>query len=122
MDLYALLRLPDDLLSIPYPLFKETFTKFLNILKKMEKDNKIKLQAELHNQDIDETIRHGVKHLGAFHAVVPLKFGNKNNIVPKNPMTVFYYHNRLSGYNIEEMISWDQDKIHLAQENFQEPV
>jgi glycerol-3-phosphate O-acyltransferase len=122
MDLYALLRLPDDLLSIPYPLYKETYTKFLNILKKMERENKIKLQAELHNADIDEIIKHGVKHLGAFHAVVPLKFGNKDNIIPKNPMTVYYYHNRLSGYHLEEMINWDQDKIHLAQENFQEPV
>ena len=122
MDLYALLRLPVDLLSIPYPLFKETYLKFLAILKKMEKEKKIRLQAELHNPEIDEIIRHGIKHLGTFHAVLPLKFGNKNNILPRNPMLVYYYHNRLSGFQIEDMISWDQDKIHLAQENFPEPV
>ena len=122
MDLYALLRLPEDLLSIPYPLFKETFSKYLTILKKMEKEKKIRLQAELHNENVDETIRHGVKHLGAFHAVLPLKFGNKDNIIPKNPMLVYYYHNRLSGHGIEDMISWNQDKLHLAQENSQEPV
>lgn len=122
MDLYALLRLPVDLLSIPYPLFKETYLKFLTILKKMEKEKKIRLQAELHNPEIEEIIRHGIKHLGTFHAVLPLKFGNKNNILPRNPMLVYYYHNRLSGFQIEDMISWDQDKIHQAQENFPEPV
>src|SRR5688572_16806879 len=122
MDLYALLRLPVDMLSIPYPLFKETYDKFLTILKKMEKDGKIRLQKELHTLELDEIIKHGIKHLGTFHAVLPLKFGPKNNILPKNPMLVYYYHNRLSGFHIEDMINWDQEKIHEAQENLQEPV
>lgn len=122
MDLYALLRLPVDMLSIPYSLFKETYLKFLTILKQMEKEGKIKLQKELHTLEIDEIIKHGIKHLGTFHAVLPLKYGHKENILPKNPMLVFYYHNRLSGYDIEELISWDQDKIHQAQEKLQEPA
>ena len=122
MDLYALLRLPVELLSIPFPLFKETFSKFLDLLKQLEKDGEIRLQTELHTLDLDESIRHGVKHLGTFHAVLPLKFGNKENILPKNPSLVYYYHNRLSGYHIEDMIVWDQEKIHEAQEKLQEPV
>lgn len=122
MDLYALLRLPVDMLSFPYPLFKETYQKFLIILKQMEKEGKIKLQTELHTLELDEVIRHGIKHLGTFHAVLPLKYGHKDNIVAKNPMLVYYYHNRLSGYGIEDMITWDQDRIHHAQENLQEPA
>ena len=88
----------------------------------MEKEGKIRIQTELHTLSLDESIRHGIKYLGTFHAVLPLKFGNKDNIVPKNPMLVYYYHNRLSGFGVEEKISWDQDKIHEAQENLQEPV
>ena len=122
MDLYALLRLPVDMLSIPYPLFRETFQHILAILQKMEKEGKIKLQAELYKLEIDEIIKHGIKHLGTFHAVLPLKFGNKDNILPKNPMLVYYYHNRLSGYDIEDKIIWDQVKIHAAHDNLQEPV
>jgi glycerol-3-phosphate O-acyltransferase len=71
---------------------------------------------------LDESIRHGIKHLGTFHAVLPLKFGNQENILPKNPSLVYYYHNRLSGYNIEDIIAWDQESIHEAQEKLQEPV
>lgn len=122
MDLYALLRLPVDMLSIPYSLFKETYQKFLTILKRMEKEGKIRLQPELRTQEPDEIIRNGIKHLGTFHAVLPLKFGNKENILPKNPLLVYYYHNRLSGYQIEDLIKWDQEKIHQAQENLQEPA
>lgn len=118
-DLYALLRLPVPLLSIPLPLFTETFEKFLDILKKMEKRGEIRLQNELHSLPLEESIRNGVKFLGTFHAIIPLKFGNKENILPKNPSLVYYYHNRLSGYHIEDMIIWDQTKIHEAQENLE---
>ena len=122
MDLYALLRLPVDMLSFPYSLFKEAYQKYLIVLKQMEKEGKIKLQTELHTLELDEVIRHGIKHLGTFHAVLPLKYGHKDNIVARNPMLVYYYHNRLSGYGIEDMISWDQDRIHYAQDNLQEPA
>jgi len=122
MDLYALLRLPVDLLSIPQSLFKETFNKFLDILKVMEKHGEIRLQSELHTLGTDEVIRHGIKHLGTFHAVLPLKFGNKENILPKNPALVYYYHNRLAGYHLEDKITWDQEKILSAQEKLQELV
>lgn len=122
MDLFALLRLPVDMLSLPYQLFKETYEKILSILIKMESEGKIRLQAELHTLNLDEVIRHGVKHLGTFHAILPLKFGNKENILPKNPLLVYYYHNRLSGYHVEDLITWDLDKIHQAQENLQEPA
>lgn len=120
MDLYALLRLPVDLLSLPYSLYKETFEKILAILRKMEKEGKIKLQKELHTLEVDEIIRSGIKYLGTFHAVLPLKFGNKDNILPKNPMLVYYYQNRLSGFGIEDQINWDSYKIHQAQEKIQE--
>lgn len=122
MDLYAMLRLPVDMLSIPYPLFKETYSKFLKILTQMEKEGKIRMQKELHTLSLDEAIKHGIKHLGTFHAVLPLKFGHKDNVLPRNPLLVYYYHNRLSGFHVEDMISWDQEKIHEAQENLQEPV
>lgn len=122
MDLYALLRLPTDMLSIPYHVFRETYEKILTILKQMEKEGKIKLQTELHTLALDEIIKSGIKYLGTFHAVLPLKFGNKNNIILRNPLLVYYYHNRLSGFEVEDMIPWDQNLIQQAQENLQEPV
>ncbi len=120
MDLFAVLRLPVDMLSIPMPLFKKTFSNLLDVLKKMELENKIRLQDELHTLSLDEMIKNGVRYLGSFHAVWPLKFGTKDNIIAKNPMLVYYYHNRLSGYGLEEMITWDMNSVHQAQENLHE--
>jgi len=120
MDLYAILRLPVDMLSIPMNVFRKTYLTILGILKDMEANKMIRLQDELHTLEPDEMIRNGVKYLGSFHAVWPLKFGEKDNIIAKNPMLVFYYHNRLSGYHIEDRITWDMDSIHQAQDRLQE--
>ena len=122
MDLYAVLRLPVDMLSIPMPLFRKTFSSILDLLKQMELDNKIRLQAELHTLSLDDMIRNGVKYLGSFHAVWPLKFGQKDTIIAKNPMLVYYYHNRLSGFDLEQMIPWDMESIHQAQDHLHESV
>ena len=122
MDLYAVLRLPVDMLSIPMPLFRKTFSSILDLLKQMELDNKIRLQAELHTLSLDDMIRNGVKYLGSFHAVWPLKFGQKDTIIAKNPMLVYYYHNRLSGFGLEQMIPWDMESIHQAQDHLHESV
>lgn len=120
MDLYAVLRLPVDMLSIPMPLFKKTFSNLLEVLIKMEQENKIRLQDELHALSLDDMIKNGVRYLGSFHAVWPLKFGTKDNIIAKNPMLVYYYHNRLSDYGLEELISWDMESVHQAQEHLHE--
>jgi len=120
MDLYAVLRLPVEMLSIPLPLFRNTFSLYLDKLKEMEKAGTLKLQEELHTLDIDTSIQHGVKYLGSFHAIWPLRFGQNDDIIAKNPMLVYYYHNRLSGYDLEDAILWDQEKVIQAQDRLQQ--
>jgi hypothetical protein len=88
----------------------------------MERNHKILLQSELHTLTPEEMIRHGIKYLGSFHAIRPLKFGTNNNVIAKHTMLVYYYHNRLSGYQLEDQILWDSELIHQAQELLQEPA
>jgi hypothetical protein len=35
-------------------------------------------------------------------------------------MLVYYYHNRLSGFHLEEAIQWDQEKVLQAQDRLQQ--
>ncbi len=119
MDLYAILRLPVDMLSIPMPLFRYAFTKYLEQLNAMEKANRIQLQEELHTLRGDEAIRHGVNYLGSFHAIWPLKYGKEDTIIARNPLLVYYYHNRLTGFDLEDSIQWDPEAIAHAQEKLQ---
>jgi glycerol-3-phosphate O-acyltransferase len=120
LDLYGILRLPTDMLSIPLPLFTKTYGLFLDKLKEMEANHKIKVQSELHALSVEDAIKHGVKYLGSFHAIWPLRFGTKENIIAGNPMLVYYYHNRLAGYHLEDAINWDLERISQAQDKLQE--
>lgn len=120
MNLYALMRLPVDMLSLPLPLFRDTYSMFLERLKVMEANHQIQLQSELHTLDLDEAIRHGIQYLGSFHAIWPLKYGKHDNIIARNPMLVYYYHNRLSGFDLEISIPWDLDSVSEAQDKLQE--
>ena len=120
MDLYAIMRLPVELLSIPLPFFTATFSKYLEKLKVMEKAGQLKLQEELHTFTLEEMIQHGIKYLGSFHAVWPLKFGHHDDIVARNPMLVYYYHNRLTGFHLEDSITWDMESVLQAQTRLQQ--
>jgi glycerol-3-phosphate O-acyltransferase len=120
LDLYGILRLPVDMLSIPLPLFTKTYGLFLDKLKEMETNHMIRVQTELHTLGLEDSIRHGVKYLGSFHAVWPLRFGSKENIIAGNPMLVYYYHNRLAGFHLEDAINWDLERISQAQDKLQE--
>ncbi len=121
MDIYTMMRLPADMLTIPKETFRQAFVTILDLLKQMEADHKIRLQEELHSLAIDDVIQHGIKYLGSFHAVWPLKFDKKqNNIMAKNAQLVYYYHNRLAGFHLEDKIEWDARSIQQAIDNLQE--
>jgi glycerol-3-phosphate O-acyltransferase len=91
--------------TIPYATYKEAFAGYLEKLHEMAGSGKLHLQEELMQMDIDDIIRHGLRFLGSFHPVVPLKLNTKENvIVARNPMLVYYYHNRLSGFDLERNI------------------
>jgi glycerol-3-phosphate O-acyltransferase len=120
MDIYAIMRLPSYMLSIPMPLFRSAFSRYLETLKEMERAGQIKLQTELHTMPLDTAIRHGIKHVGAFHALWPLKIREKDDVVVvQNPTLTYYYHNRLNGFQLEEAITWDQGLLQQAQEKLQ---
>ena len=114
MDLYALLRLPEDLLRIPMPLFRDVLEAFRAKLKEMAGEGKIHLQEEVMAGTTDDIIQHGLKNLGAFHAVKPLRIGADGQLQTRHIKLVYYYHNRMTGFELEDKIHWDMDRIQQA--------
>ncbi len=121
MDIFAMMRLPLDMLTIPKETFMKSLSNILDLLKQMESEGKIRLQQELHTLDMNELIAHGIKYLGSFHAVWPLKLDKKqNNIIAKNAQLLYYYHNRMAGFHLEDKIEWDMQNIQLAIDSLQD--
>ena len=103
LDLFGFLRLPEEDLEIPYEEFKETFKKVRKELYRLKEDGKVRHATHLKG-DIDIAIRRGLENVGIFHLHRPLLRNKKGNIITQDLNVLYYYHNRLLGYDLEKFI------------------
>ncbi|MFZ9982639.1 MAG: 1-acyl-sn-glycerol-3-phosphate acyltransferase [Cyclobacteriaceae bacterium] len=103
LDLFGLLRLPEEELEIPYETFRETFKKVRKEIYQLKENNKINFASHLKG-DVDEVIKRGIENVGIFHLKRPLLKNKSGNIVTQDLNVLYYYHNRLVGYDLEHFI------------------
>jgi len=104
LDIYNFLRLPIEEQEINYQEFKEICEGFRNVLFELEKNRKIQTSDLLKNESIDQVIETGVKNVGILHPHRPLLKNKKGDIITKDLNLLYYYHNRLAGYELEKYI------------------
>lgn len=102
LDLYTILRLPDEDLVIAYEDFKARFEELRQQILVLGKEGKTGVAEHL-TGNTDDAIRLGLENVGMYHAERPL-VRKGNNIIIQNPSTLFYYHNRLEGFGLEKYI------------------
>ncbi len=103
LDLFELLRLPEEDLSLPYEEFRATCKKVRKQIYQLKDEGKVYRATHLKGK-IDLVIRHGLENVGIFHLNRPLLFNKDGNIVTRDLNTLYYYHNRLVGYDLEKFI------------------
>ena len=103
LDLFGLLRLPEEELEIPYDAFRETFKRVRKEIYQMKEQGKINIASHLKG-NADEVIRRGIENVGIFHLKRPLLRNKAGNIVTQDLNLLYYYHNRLAGYDLERFI------------------
>ncbi len=102
LDLYSLLRLPDEDLIIDYADFKKAYKKLKKKVLKMYKKQTVDVAGHM-LEKADASIDLGLANVGMYHAERPLiKKGDK--IIIQNMNTLYYYHNRMDGYGLEKHI------------------
>jgi glycerol-3-phosphate O-acyltransferase len=102
MDLYSLLRLPEDDIFLVYVEFKEDCQRVLKRIYELESEGKLQVAPHL-KQDIDAIIDHGLANVGMYHAKRPLVKNDLGNIETQDMTLLYYYHNRLEGYGLEKL-------------------
>ena len=102
LDLYHVLRLPEEDLVIDYTDFKKAFKKLRKQILKQEKKGKVGIAEHLRDK-ADEAIKEGLRNLGMYHAARPVIL-RKDKIIVQEPNTLYYYHNRMEGYGLEKHI------------------
>lgn len=101
-DLYGLLRLHEEDRVIEREEFSEAFERIIQRLRIMVDRGKVHMAGHMET-DVPTIIQHGIKNLGLYHAKRPLRYHKKNStqLVSDNMNLLYYYHNRLEGYELE---------------------
>jgi glycerol-3-phosphate O-acyltransferase len=102
LDLFELLRLPEEDLIISYEEFKQECQNVLNAIFELKSQNLIKTAPHM-NRDIEEIISHGMDNVGMYHAKRPLVKDSLGNITTQDMSLLYFYHNRLTGYGLEKL-------------------
>lgn len=102
LDLYELLRVPEDEIVIDINVFKENLKRVKLALTALNKNKQVLLSKHL-DEDIDHIIKHGLRNLGVYHSQRPLKKKDKNTIITQDIKLLYFYHNRLSGFDLEKL-------------------
>ena len=102
MDLFDLIRLPQEDLLLNYEEFKAACQRVLNQIFELKSQGKIDSAPHL-NRSMDEIITHGLDNVGMYHAKRPLIKDKSGNLTTEDMSLLYFYHNRLHGYGLEKL-------------------
>ncbi|HLT08962.1 MAG TPA: 1-acyl-sn-glycerol-3-phosphate acyltransferase [Cyclobacteriaceae bacterium] len=102
LDLFDLLRLPEEDISLPYDAFKAACQMVLSQLGELELAGRLRLAPHL-RRSMDEVIAHGLSNVGMYHAKRPLIKNASGEIATEDLNLLYFYHNRLDGYALQKL-------------------
>ena len=105
LDIFGLLRLPPEEWTFDTEELIDIVAQLQQILLKMDQEGKIKCSEQIH-WEAEALIKEGIKHLGTFHVKKPIKLNKKGQLVSDSFKLLFYYHNRLENYQLDQQIAW----------------
>ncbi|MBX2962469.1 MAG: 1-acyl-sn-glycerol-3-phosphate acyltransferase [Cyclobacteriaceae bacterium] len=103
LDLFGLLRLPEDELKLDYAAFRKTCKRIRKKIYQLKQEDKANHATHLKGK-IDLVIQHGLENVGIFHLKRPLLKNKEGNIITQDLNLLYYYHNRMVGYDLEKFI------------------
>ncbi|MEE9374377.1 MAG: glycerol acyltransferase, partial [Saprospiraceae bacterium] len=109
LDKFTLLSLAPEQVSIPLSEYEYVVTQLLDQLKKMNQNGSLKL-SPIMEESTGDIISDGLKHLNSFHASMPwYKDGDMYKTM--NLKLLYFYHNRLTGYQLEKVFSTEKKEV-----------
>lgn len=103
LDVFTLLSLSPDQQTIQKEEYLNAMKAAIDKLKDMQQKGRVQLSDELY-LDTEEVVKRGIHHINSFHASKPL-YIQDNEMKTMNMKLLFFYHNRLDGYNLEKSLS-----------------
>ncbi|MFC3415977.1 1-acyl-sn-glycerol-3-phosphate acyltransferase [Algoriphagus hitonicola] len=102
LDLFDLIRLPEEEIVIPYEEFKSACQQVYDRILELRADHQIKIAPHM-KRGMEQIIAHGLDNVGMYHAKRPLLRNQSGDIVTEDISLLYFYHNRLHGYGLEKL-------------------
>ena len=103
LDLYSFLRLPEDEMVVDFSVFRTGIKNVREAILELEAQGKILTGPEF-EKDTNSMMLDGLNNLGMYHAKRPLLRNEQGDIITQDLRLLYFYHNRLVGYNLEEYV------------------
>jgi len=110
LDLFNLLRLPEEDLIIPYKLFRKNCERVRQAVFNLYQQGKLDMPDHL-TDSIEDVITHGIDNVGMYHAKRPLLKNKEGDIIIPDITVLYYYHNRLEGYDLHTFVHPKKKKL-----------
>ncbi|MEO1301087.1 MAG: 1-acyl-sn-glycerol-3-phosphate acyltransferase [Bacteroidota bacterium] len=94
--------LSPEVLAIPYTIFERICSQVRAVLIAKCSAGELQLDIHLREDEVADAIVHGIENLGIHHMQRPLLKNHEGDIITQDLYTLFYYHNKLVGYGLEE--------------------
>lgn len=104
LDLYGTLRLPPDDCVVERAVFYQNVELLRQRLLEIEAAGGVQLSEIVRTGDLATLIEHGIQNVGAFHVKKALLVDNDGNITTEDMNLLYYYHNRLEGYDLAKYL------------------
>lgn len=104
LPLKDFLNLPSNILIIPYSTLEKAFVQVREGVLALAAQGEIRISEELKQGTIAGMITHGLANLGIYHHHLPLLRNKEGDITTRDICSLLYYHNRLTGYELEKYI------------------
>jgi len=102
MDLFGLMRLPNEDLIIPQEQLFQAVETLLPVLRTMRANKQLKLEKRLKKGTVEEVIEKGMENLGVYHAKMPLVRNEEGDYLTEDVKLLYFYHNRTVGYDLHK--------------------
>ncbi len=99
------MRIPTEDIDFPISVVEDVVTQLQKRLLEMEANKDIILSDDV-KKDALEVIHDGVVKVGKFHIKKPLAINKQGDIYSRDFALLYYYHNRMQGYELEKYVDW----------------
>lgn len=106
LDLFGVLKINPKTLVFNESSLVEGISQLKSLLLQKSKEGTILLDAHIEKMDPEEILMLGMKKLGVYHLNRPLLKNKKGLIISKDLKLLYFYHNKLDKYGLQDELFW----------------